>query len=142
MKMTSLDFQNFQPMLSAVFTNVASTSADGWPINCYALLGILFNLSNVPAAVLSLSDEVRSIKLAVNNLPLMPQAASTSTSDGWLDSSQAANYLQLSKTTFEKHVYKGNPKIKGYLVGGKNLYKQSDLDKWVMTWRDKSRGYL
>lgn len=58
---------------------------------------------------------------------------------GWLDAEGARKYLSMSKNTFEKHVYLG--RIKRYLVGGKNFYKKTDLDLFVMTWEDKNLGF-
>jgi len=59
---------------------------------------------------------------------------------GWLDAAGAQKYLSMSKNTFEKYAYNAEPKIPKYRVGGKNLFKATDLDLWVMTHEDKVLG--
>ena len=59
---------------------------------------------------------------------------------GWLDAAGAAAYLSMSPGTFDKYRYQTSPKIKGYKVGGKVLYKPADLDSFVMLFELKSSG--
>lgn len=61
-------------------------------------------------------------------------------SDGWLDAKCAARYLGISENTFDKYRYKTTPKIKGYPLDGKILYKKSDLDAFVRLYELKSTG--
>jgi len=60
--------------------------------------------------------------------------------NGWIDAKKAAEYLDMSPNTFDKHRYQSEPKLKGCQVGGKTLYKKSDLDVWVKLWAVKSGG--
>jgi excisionase family DNA binding protein len=92
-------------------------------------------LAEVGEAVAEVREQIRGMLCAVSAL------ASEKQSGDWLDSREAADYLRMSKTTFEKHLYSGPIKIKSYLVGGKRLFKRSDVDRWVMTHRDKLKGY-
>ena len=53
--------------------------------------------------------------------------------DRWLDAKGAREYLGgMSESTFDKYRYLARTKIKGYLVGGKTLFKKSDLDRFVV----------
>jgi hypothetical protein len=61
-------------------------------------------------------------------------------SDGWLDAKSAARYLEISENTFDKYRYKTNPRIKGFRLDGKILYKRSDLDAFVKLYELKSVG--
>jgi hypothetical protein len=58
----------------------------------------------------------------------------------YLDAEGARKYLSMSKNSFEKHVYLAKVKIPRYLVGGKNLFKKADLDRFVQAWEDKNRS--
>lgn len=73
----------------------------------------------------------------------MATAATQSTvvaGDGWLDAKAAAKYLGHSSGSFDKYRYKTNPKLKGYRLDGKTLYKRSDLDSFVRLYELKSAG--
>lgn len=129
---------NLEPYL----TNVHVASATGWPTEAIHALGVGFQIAQLPSFVLQVMEEVRSIRSSIDSLALELKTSPTPIDDGWLDSTEAASYLSMAKTTFEKHLYKGKPKIKAYMVGGKNLFKKSDLDRWVMTYKDKSDGYF
>lgn len=61
-------------------------------------------------------------------------------SDCWLDAKKAADYICVSKSTFDKYRYDAEVKITGYALDGKILYKKSDLDNFVMLYDLKSRG--
>jgi hypothetical protein len=60
--------------------------------------------------------------------------------DGWLDAKAAAKYLNMSDSTFDKYRYQTTPRIKGYKLDGKTLYKKADLDAFVMLYEVNSRG--
>ncbi len=57
--------------------------------------------------------------------------------DCWLDAKQAAAYLCISGGTFDKYRYETNPRVKGYPLDGKILYKKSDLDQFVRLYSAK-----
>ena len=61
-------------------------------------------------------------------------------SDCWLDAKAAAAYLCISAGTFDKYRYDTNPRLKGYPLDGKILYKKSDLDQFVQLYSVKSEG--
>ena len=60
--------------------------------------------------------------------------------DRWMDTREACEYMSVSKSTFEKYRYRTNPKIKGYNLGGKVLFKKADLDSFVRLYEAKSNG--
>ncbi len=62
-------------------------------------------------------------------------------SDGWLDAKAAAEYLSISKGTFDAYRYQKDPKLPGHKLDGKTLYKKSDLDTWVKLYALKSAGF-
>jgi excisionase family DNA binding protein len=94
------------------------------------------------AKLSEISEAVSEIKEQLNVMRLVLSAPSNEKHPAdWLGSSDAAKYLRMSKTTFEKHLYCGPIKINSYLVGGKRLFKRADLDRWVITHNDKLRGY-
>jgi hypothetical protein len=82
---------------------------------------------------------VLTIELAKQKTHQLPTSKSEFDEVGWLDAVGARKYLSMSKNTFEKHVYSG--RLKKYLVGGKNFFKKTDLDLFVMTWQDKELGF-
>ena len=60
--------------------------------------------------------------------------------DGWLDAKKAAKYLSISDSTFEKYRYQTSPKITGYKLDGKTLYRRADLDSFVKLYEMKASG--
>ena len=60
--------------------------------------------------------------------------------DGWLDAKEAARYMGISATTFDKYRYKTTPTLKGYPLDGKILYKKSALDLFIQLYALKSQG--
>jgi len=77
-------------------------------------------------------------ELAKQKIHQLPPSKSEFDEVVWLDAVGARRYLSMSKNTFEKHLYSG--RIKKYLVGGKNFFKKTDLDLFMMTWEDKELG--
>jgi hypothetical protein len=59
---------------------------------------------------------------------------------GYMSPKMARNYLGMSQNTFDKYRYSGEVRIKGYKLDGKNWYKKSDLDLFMLTYDLKSRG--
>lgn len=92
-------------------------------------------LSEISEAVSEIREQLNVMRLVLSAPPNEKHPAD------WLGSSDAAKYLRMSKTTFEKHLYVGPIKINSYLVSGKRLFKRADLDRWVITHNDKLRGY-
>jgi hypothetical protein len=60
--------------------------------------------------------------------------------DCWLDARAAAKYMCVSKTSFDKYRYETMPKLAGYRLDGKVLYKKSDIDSFVRLYALKSTG--
>lgn len=59
----------------------------------------------------------------------------------WVDATGAARYMYVSKSTFDKYRYLTTPKLKGSRVGGKILFKKSDIDLFVRLYDLKKQGY-
>lgn len=90
-----------------------------------------------------ISRQVSGLTAKVERLErqrLSPPPKSDSDEVAYLDAEGARKYLSMSKNTFEKYVYAEKVKIPRYLVGGKNLFKKEDLDRFVQTWEDKNRS--
>jgi hypothetical protein len=51
--------------------------------------------------------------------------------DCWMDKKAAAKYMGIGLSSFDKYRYNTNPKIKGYSLDGKTLYKKSDIDTFI-----------
>ena len=79
-----------------------------------------------------------SLESAINALNSRPPIVYIN-EDGWVDAKQAAKYLCISPSTFDKYRYDTTVKISGYPIDGKILYKKSDLDTWVRLYQVKTR---
>ena len=55
-------------------------------------------------------------------------------SEGWLDATDAAEYMGISKSTFEKYRTDSDHMLRGYQIGGKYLYQKSELDRYIQTY--------
>ena len=83
--------------------------------------------------------ELRALRDEIKRLSIGTPGVAT---DGWLDAKAAAAYLAMSPGTFDKYRYETSVKIKGYKVGGKTLYKKTDLDAFVMLFEARSGGMV
>jgi hypothetical protein len=100
--------------------------------------GLLNGIAALPQVLQLLEAQARDIKALRDEI--RASRASRETKDGWMDAKGAAEYLDMSPGTFDKYRYQTTPKIKGYKVGGKTLYKRADLDNFVMLFEVKSQG--
>jgi excisionase family DNA binding protein len=129
MQINGEQIYGFTDQCSAMFSSAEAVESGYW-------------LSQMPNVLEQVLEEVRSLRHELKAFPATTQPITSYEKDGWLDSKDAASYLGMSKNTFEKHRYKATNTIKAYMVGGKNFFKRSDLDRWVMTWKDRSDGYF
>ena len=60
--------------------------------------------------------------------------------DCWLDANAAAKYMCMSKSSFDKYRYETSPKLTGYRLDGKVLYKKADIDRFIKLYAVKSNG--
>ena len=60
--------------------------------------------------------------------------------DRYMTPKEASDYLGMSITTFDKYRYNTKIKIKGCKLDGKNWYRKSDLDLFMLTYDAKSQG--
>lgn len=58
----------------------------------------------------------------------------------WLDAASAAAYMDVSKSTFDKYRYLTTPKLKGARVGGKTLFKKSDIELFIRLYDLRMQG--
>jgi hypothetical protein len=58
--------------------------------------------------------------------------------DRYMSAKEASTYLGMSENTFNKYRYEAKVKIKGCKLDGKNWYKKSDLDRFMLTYEAKS----
>jgi hypothetical protein len=102
---------------------------------------ILFGaLANVPAlseGLKRLQREISEMREEIRTMTARPEKA-----DGWIDAREAAEYMGLSAGSFDKYRYTANPKIKGYKLDGKTLYKRSDLDSFIKLYELRSHNRL
>lgn len=108
------------PTGMAVFSDILKSIA--------SLPGLGQQLSNLGHEIAALKEEVRNLQKMDRN------------DDAWLDTKAAAKHLSLSANTFEKYHRHTTPRIPGYRVGGKTLFKREDLDSFVKLYDVKSRG--
>jgi hypothetical protein len=89
-----------------------------------------------------LLDEKLSVILSKvdNTLNKNDLKINTQANEGWLDAKQAARYCSMSLSTFDKYRYQTTPKLEGYRLDGKTLYKKSALDFFIMTYKERSLG--
>jgi hypothetical protein len=80
------------------------------------------------------TNEIAALRTEISGL----RSSSADSTDGWLDAKAAAKYLGISASSFDKYRYKSMPKIKGYALDGKVLYKKGDLDNFVRLYAIKS----
>ena len=83
--------------------------------------------------------QIDALKSEIKALRVSQQG--TAANAGWLDSEKAREYLSMSANTFDKYRYQTSPRIKGYKVGGKTLFKREDLDNFVRLYEIKSIGH-
>jgi excisionase family DNA binding protein len=55
-------------------------------------------------------------------------------SEGWLDATDAAKYMGISKSTFEKYRADSEHMLRGYQIGGKYVYQKAELDRYIQTY--------
>ncbi len=67
--------------------------------------------------------------IILNKLNEIQHEINNKTDDKWYNTSSAINYTDLSSKTLERAVAKGVLKVSKQ--SGRNLYKKSDLDKWL-----------
>jgi hypothetical protein len=111
-----------------------------------AFLAMLQSMSSAPTIALAATPLIVALlqennrEIAALRAELAKKSSVPSELDGWLDAKAAAKYLGISSGSFDKYRYKTSPKIKGYALDGKTLYKRSDLDSFVMLYELKSSG--
>ena len=99
---------------------------------------LLAGVAQYPALVERLRSMERQINLILNNQARTAPAEDTR--GGWLDAKAGAKYMCISPCTFDKYRYRTDPKLKGYNLDGKTLYKKSDLDMFIMLYAAQSGG--
>jgi len=101
---------------------------------------VLAGIAALPEVLRLAEAQSRTIEAMRKDIEALRSSAHGTAVDGWLDAKGAAAYLSMSAGTFDKYRYEGSPRIKGYRIGGKLLYKREDLDSFVKLWEMKSTG--
>ena len=83
--------------------------------------------SELSGALELLRSEVSSLRDHLQKLPSLEESKV-----GYMSPEAAMKYLGMSKNTFDKYRYQTKIKIKGYKLDGKNWYKISDLDRFML----------
>lgn len=108
-------------------------------VDSTSLSNLLTELAKLPALLRLIeaqNREIISLQGEMRNL----RGSFADDDDGWLDAKRAARYLGVSGSSFDKYRYKTIPRIKGYNLDGKTLYKKADLDSFVRLYALKARG--
>lgn len=119
-------------------TGVTTTRAESPDI---AGLGrLLHGIGEFPQVVRLLEEQGREIAALRQDIKALTRPAGDVGNDGWLGAKEAAQYFGMSAGTFDKYRYQTDVRIKGYKLGGKTLYKRSDLDTFVKLFEVRSSG--
>ena len=100
-----------------------------------SLLTLPFEVSNLAKSISEIHTKMDSILIY-----LKEASSEKGNFDGYISASAARNYLGMSQNTFDKYSYDSKIKLKGCKLDGKNWYKKSDLDLFMLTYDLKSRG--
>lgn len=103
-----------------------------------ALQTLVNGIAQLPEVLRLLEAQAQDMKAMRRDVEAL--CAEHGDGDEWLDARAAARHLGISAGSFDKYRYKTNPKIKGYNLDGKTLYKKSDLDSFVRLYSLKSAG--
>ena len=99
---------------------------------------LLESLRAMPEIIRRLDGIARQVAAIQDQLTRLP---SKQDEDHWLDATGAAKYMSVSMSTFDKYRYLTTPKLKGSRVGGKTLFKKSDIDSFVRFYDLRKQGY-
>lgn len=118
--------------------STASDRADSADAASFA--EIMRGIAALPEVLRLLEEQTRETRALKVEIQALKQVR-TQKDDGWLNTKEAANHVDMSPNTFEKYRSDGVCPIKGYRVGGKMLFKRDDLDNFVRLWEAKSGGF-
>jgi hypothetical protein len=89
---------------------------------------LLAGVAHYPALLERLRSIDSQINLILNN-QARTHAPADASKEGWLDAKTAAKYM---------YRYRTEPRLKGFNLDGKTLYKKSDLDMFIMLYAAQS----
>lgn len=98
---------------------------------------IIHNIDAIPC-ILNQITEIRECMANIQKENIRMRELVIKGDDYWMDAEDARVYMRVSKNTFDNYRYSFNPRLSGHPVGGKTLYKKSDIDHWVRTYQYKS----
>lgn len=101
-----------------------------------SLLSGIAALPQILVKLINQEKEIQALHQAIEGL--RKDVAKISAGDCWMDAKGAAKYMGISDGTFEKYRYHTNPKVKGYKLDGKTLFKKSDIDSFIVLYEVKS----
>jgi len=99
------------------------------------------NLLKLPDEVASCTESLLELHSKVDAIQrFILKFSDSNQDDRYLSPKEASAYLGMSETTFDKYRYETKVRIKGYKLDGKNWYKRSDLDRFMLTYESKAAG--
>ena len=93
----------------------------------HELLGGLSQINSLSLRVNELQKTVGELRGLLERL----QESKAHKAEGWLDTTHAAKYLGISRTTFQKYRKDESYPLSGTRLDGKIVYRKEDLDRYV-----------
>jgi excisionase family DNA binding protein len=95
----------------------------------------LTKIGHLEKKIYEMQSSIGEVKALLGKLlELQPKS-----SEGWLDATDAAKYMGIGKSTFEKYRTDTDNMLRGYQVGGKYLYQKAELDRYIQTYAAAKR---
>ncbi len=107
-------------------------------VNDLSSLSLIIHKIDAIPCILNEINEIRECVENIQKENLRMRDLVIKGDDCWMDAEDARVYMRVSKNTFDNYRYSFNPRLIGHPVGGKTLYKKSDIDHWVRTYQYKS----
>jgi hypothetical protein len=107
-------------------------------VNDLSSLSLIMHKIDAIPCILNEVNEIRECMENIQKENLRMRELVIKGDDYWMDAEDARVYMRVSKNTFDNYRYSFNPRLIGHPVGGKTLYKKSDIDHWVRTYQYKS----
>jgi hypothetical protein len=99
--------------------------------------------SNSPFSALDLIPDIESkINVLINQFKEFQTGFNRkheSSREKWMGASEAMQYMNVPKNTFDRYRYELTPKLPGYPVKGKVFYSKDDIDEWIRSYMYRSQ---
>lgn len=98
---------------------------------------------NSPFSALDLIPDIESkINVLINQFKEFQTGFNRkheSSREKWMGASEAMQYMNVTKNTFDRYRYELTPKLPGYPVKGKVFYSKDDIDEWIRSYMYRSQ---